>query len=121
MYIFTQVYRDLATVTQADLDTVIRNFKWVADQLKYLIPSPTSLIVILMGSPSDKDHCDKIAKYAQQLGLIVELRVCSAHKGTQETLRILAEYEGIGKKVLKRKITHIYLLALNRSNDKPKR
>ncbi|KAF7389984.1 hypothetical protein HZH68_011841 [Vespula germanica] len=104
-----QVYRNLISVTQADLDTVKRNFKWVADQLEYLIPPPTSLIVILMGSLSDKEHCEKIANHAKKLGLIVELRVCSAHKGTQETLRILAEYEGSGKKV-------VFITVAGRSN-----
>lgn len=87
------------TVTQEDLDTVKRNFKWVADQLDFLIPPVRSLVVILMGSPSDEDHCKKIAEHAKSLGLKVQLRVCSAHKGTQETLRILAEYEGTYEKV----------------------
>ncbi|XP_035742438.1 multifunctional protein ADE2-like isoform X1 [Vespa mandarinia] len=104
-----QVYRNLTSVTQADLDTVKRNFEWVVDQLDYLIPSSTSLIVILMGSLSDEEHCEKIANYAKKLGLIVELRVCSAHKGTQETLRILTEYEGTGKKV-------VFITVAGRSN-----
>ncbi|XP_003394105.1 multifunctional protein ADE2 [Bombus terrestris] len=95
-----QVYRNLNTVTQEDLDTVKRNFKWVADQLDFLIPPARSLVVILMGSPSDVDHCKKIAEHAKSLGLKVQLRVCSAHKGTQETLRILAEYEGTYEKVV---------------------
>ncbi|KAK9296847.1 hypothetical protein QLX08_009255 [Tetragonisca angustula] len=95
-----QVYRNLTTVTQEDLDTVKRNFKWVADQLDFLIPPTNSLVVILMGSPSDEDHCKTIAKHAKSLGLNVQLRVCSAHKGTEETLRILAEYEGIHTKVV---------------------
>ncbi|KAK2587545.1 hypothetical protein KPH14_003678 [Odynerus spinipes] len=95
-----QVYRNLTSVTQADLDTVKRNFKWVADQLEYLVPPASSLVVVLMGSPSDEEHCKKIAKYATDLGLRVQLRVCSAHKGTQETLRVLAEYEGTGEKVV---------------------
>lgn len=86
-------------MTQEDLDTVKRNFKWVADQLDYLVPPPSALIVILMGSPSDEEHCKKIANYAQALGLRVQLRVSSAHKETEETLRILAEYEGNGEKV----------------------
>lgn len=81
------------------MDTVKRNFKWVVDQLDFLIPPTNSLVVILMGSPSDVDHCKTIAKHAKSLGLKVQLRVCSAHKGTQETLRILAEYEGIHTKV----------------------
>ncbi|KAK1119403.1 hypothetical protein K0M31_013233 [Melipona bicolor] len=95
-----QVYRNLATVTQEDLDTVKRNFEWVADQLDFLIPPTNSLVVILMGSPSDEDHCKTIAKHVKSLGLKFQLRVCSAHKGTEETLRILAEYEGIHTKVV---------------------
>jgi phosphoribosylcarboxyaminoimidazole (NCAIR) mutase len=48
-----------------------------------------------MGSPSDEDHCKKIAKHCKELGLICQLRVTSAHKGTEETLKILAQYEGM--------------------------
>ena len=89
----------MSTVTKEDLDTVKRNFKWVADQLEYLVPPARALVVILMGSASDEEHCKKIGKYAKDLGLRVQLRVSSAHKGTEETLRILSEYEGSGEKV----------------------
>ncbi|XP_078045802.1 PAICS bifunctional enzyme isoform X1 [Augochlora pura] len=95
-----QVYRNLATVTQEDLDVVKRNFEWVADQLDHLIPPNNSLVVILMGSSSDENHCKEIAKHAISFGLNVQLRVCSAHKGTQDTLHILSEYEGISEKVV---------------------
>ncbi|XP_001607772.1 multifunctional protein ADE2 [Nasonia vitripennis] len=95
-----QVYRNLATVTQSDLETVKRNFKWVADQLEYLVPPPSAHVIIFMGSPSDEEHCKKIAKHATALGLKAQLRVSSAHKGTEETLRILAQYEGSGEKVV---------------------
>lgn len=81
------------------MDTVKRNFKWVADQLEYLVPPPSSQVIILMGSPSDTEHCKKIAMHANALGLNAQLRVTSAHKGTSETLRIVAEYEGTDKKV----------------------
>lgn len=94
-----QVYRNLTSVTDADLNTVKRNFEWVANQLEYLVPPPSSKVVIFMGSPSDKEHCEKIAKYASEFGLNVQLRVCSAHKASAETLRILSEYEGTGEKV----------------------
>ncbi|XP_059612192.1 bifunctional phosphoribosylaminoimidazole carboxylase/phosphoribosylaminoimidazole succinocarboxamide synthetase [Phlebotomus argentipes] len=95
-----QVYRNLTSVTQSDLDTVKRNFEWVSKQLEGLLPKNDSLVVILMGSASDTAHCEKIAKHCQDLGLNVELRVTSAHKGTRTTLDILAEYEGtMGKLV----------------------
>lgn len=47
-----------------------------------------------MGSASDMPHCEKIRTSCQQLGVPCELRVSSAHKGTEETMKILAEYEG---------------------------
>ena len=110
-----QVYRNLQKVTQEDLEQVKRNFEWVAEQLDYLLPEPRSLVinehfkncitisnnyylniqvVILMGSSSDTDHCLKIKKNLKDLGVPTEIRVTSAHKGTEETLAIAAEYEG---------------------------
>jgi phosphoribosylaminoimidazole carboxylase/phosphoribosylaminoimidazole-succinocarboxamide synthase len=90
-----QVYRNLKTVTNSDLETVKRNFQWVNDQLADIIPKNNHLVVIIMGSPSDKDHCQKIAKNCNDLGLNVEMRVSSAHKVTKGTLQIMSEYEGV--------------------------
>lgn len=104
------MYRDLSNVTQQSLETVKCNFKWVEEQLDYVIEAPTSLVVILMGSPSDEAHCREIAKHATVLGLKPQLRVCSAHKGTEETLNILAEYEGSGENV--RLKFHLFLLII---------
>lgn len=50
--------------------------------------------MVLMGSPSDLSHCEKIKKACATFGIPCELRVTSAHKGPDETLRIKAEYEG---------------------------
>ncbi|XP_077291494.1 PAICS bifunctional enzyme [Arctopsyche grandis] len=88
-----QVYRNLTSVTQSDLDVVKRNFTWVRDQLDFLKPEVPHLVAVMMGSPSDKEHCQKIAKYCRQFGLNVELRVTSAHKGTEDTLSVLRELE----------------------------
>ncbi|CAG5035265.1 unnamed protein product [Parnassius apollo] len=88
-----QVYRDLKNVTAADLDTVKRNFAWVKDQLDHLKPTIHHKVVVFMGSPQDKEHCNKIAKAAKDLGLSVDLRITSAHKATEETLRIMQQYE----------------------------
>lgn len=95
-----QVYRNLTNVTESDLDTVKRNFIWVAEQLDNIVPKNDHLVVILMGSIADKDHCEKIAGHCKDLGLNTELRVTSAHKSTKQSLNIVAEYEGtIGKLV----------------------
>lgn len=48
-----------------------------------------------MGSSSDSDHCMKIAEHCQKLGVPVQLRVTSAHKGTSSTLNVVAQYEGL--------------------------
>lgn len=90
-----QVYRNLASVTQDALDTVKRNFEWVSQQLDDIIPKSDNLVVILMGSPTDAEHCEKIAKFCKQYGLNAELRVSSAHKATANTLQIVREYESL--------------------------
>ncbi|KAI9585422.1 hypothetical protein GQX74_001269, partial [Glossina fuscipes] len=90
-----QVYRNLTSVTSADLDVVKSNFVWVSKQLQDIIPKNDHLVVILMGSASDLDHCEKISKQCKALGLNTELRVTSAHKGPEETLRIMREYESV--------------------------
>lgn len=48
-----------------------------------------------MGSTSDMAHCEKIRKACASYGIPCTLRVTSAHKGPDETLRIKAEYEGV--------------------------
>lgn len=90
-----QVYRNLTTVTDADLQTVKTNFEWIRDQMDNIIPQSNNLVVILMGSPTDTEHCEKIAKHCRQFGLNVELRVTSAHKSTRDTIQIVREYESL--------------------------
>lgn len=90
-----QVYRNLAKVTDEALEQVKINFQWVSKQLDGIVPKNDHLVVIIMGSPSDKEHCQKIAKHCHELGLNVEMRVSSAHKVTKGTLQIVSEYEGV--------------------------
>lgn len=104
-----QVYRNLTTVTESDLDTVKRNFQWVVEQLDHLAPPDDHLVVILMGSYSDKTHCEAVQAYCQKLGLKVEIRVTSAHKGTEETLNIVRYYESLGLKI-------VFIAVAGRSN-----
>ncbi|XP_078534997.1 bifunctional phosphoribosylaminoimidazole carboxylase/phosphoribosylaminoimidazole succinocarboxamide synthetase [Lissotriton helveticus] len=105
-----QVYRDLKEVTPEALQMVKRNFEWVAEKVELLLES-TSLcrVVVLMGSISDLMHCEKIKKSCANYGIPCELRVTSAHKGPDETLRIKAEYEGDG-------IPTVFVAVAGRSN-----
>jgi 5-(carboxyamino)imidazole ribonucleotide mutase len=51
------------------------------------------LVVILMGSKSDLEHCQKIADGCRGYGLETVLRIGSAHKSAEHVLAILHEYE----------------------------
>jgi len=104
-----QVYRDLQSVTQEALEQVKTNFKWIAERLDLLTPPPKALVVILMGSPSDEEHCAKIAKTCRELGVPCQMRVTSAHKGPSETLNIIAQYEGSG-------VPTVFIAVAGRSN-----
>lgn len=104
-----QVYRELKDVTPEALETVKRNFAWVAERVALLSPKPHARVVVIMGSPTDTGHCEKICAACRQYGVPCEMRVCSAHKATDEALNILAEYEGEG-------IPTVFVAVAGRSN-----
>ncbi len=51
------------------------------------------LLVILMGSPADREHARAIATAAERFGLSVEARVGSAHRTPEHVLGLLQGYE----------------------------
>ncbi|XP_025889284.1 uncharacterized protein LOC112942546 [Nothoprocta perdicaria] len=105
-----QSYRDLKEVTPEALQMVKRNFEWVAERVELLLKTKSQgRVVVLMGSPSDLSHCEKIKKACATFGIPCELRVTSAHKGPDETLRIKAEYEGDG-------VPTVFVAVAGRSN-----
>ncbi|XP_049742195.1 bifunctional phosphoribosylaminoimidazole carboxylase/phosphoribosylaminoimidazole succinocarboxamide synthetase isoform X3 [Elephas maximus indicus] len=105
-----QSYRDLKEVTAKGLQMVKKNFEWVAERVELLLKSESQCrVVVLMGSTSDLGHCEKIKKACGNFGIPCELRVTSAHKGPDETLRIKAEYEGDG-------IPTVFVAVAGRSN-----
>jgi 5-(carboxyamino)imidazole ribonucleotide mutase len=53
----------------------------------------TPLVVILMGSKADMEHCTKISDACKQYGLETVLRIASAHKTPEHAISILSEYE----------------------------
>ncbi|KAG7228748.1 hypothetical protein INR49_008526 [Caranx melampygus] len=105
-----QVYRDLKEVTPEAMQMVKRNFEWVSERVKLLLePQASGRVVVLMGSTSDMAHCEKIKKACTSYGIPCILRVTSAHKGPDETLRIKAEYEGDG-------VPTVFVAVAGRSN-----
>jgi 5-(carboxyamino)imidazole ribonucleotide mutase len=67
------------------------------------------LVVILMGSPSDQPHVDKIAHALEDMGIETKQRVASAHKTPQHLLQLLSEFEGIST-------PKVYITVAGRSN-----
>ncbi|HBX70513.1 MAG TPA: 5-(carboxyamino)imidazole ribonucleotide mutase [Chloroflexi bacterium] len=51
------------------------------------------LAIILMGSKSDLEYCQKIADTCQKFGIETTMRIASAHKTAARLLEILAAYE----------------------------
>ncbi len=67
------------------------------------------LVIILMGSKTDMEHCVKISDACKQYGLDTVLRIASAHKTAEYALAILQKYESDPR-------TKIYITVAGRSN-----
>jgi 5-(carboxyamino)imidazole ribonucleotide mutase len=67
------------------------------------------LVVILMGSKADMDHCTKISEACKQYGLETVLRIASAHKTPEHALSVLNEYESDDR-------PKVYITVAGRSN-----
>jgi len=67
------------------------------------------LVVILMGSKADLEHCTKISDACRQFGLETVMRIGSAHKTAEHALAILREYESESR-------PKVYITVAGRSN-----
>jgi 5-(carboxyamino)imidazole ribonucleotide mutase len=67
------------------------------------------LVVILMGSKADLDHCTKISDACKGFGLDTVLRIGSAHKTPEHAISILNEYEADER-------PKVYITVAGRSN-----
>lgn len=67
------------------------------------------LVVILMGSKADIEHCTKISDACKQFGLETVMRIGSAHKTAEHALTILREYEADPR-------PKVYITVAGRSN-----
>lgn len=66
-------------------------------------------VIIIMGSPTDKDHCDAIAAALDGFGLVHESRIGSAHKTPGHLVAMLEAYEAAGG-------PRVYITVAGRSN-----
>jgi phosphoribosylaminoimidazole carboxylase PurE protein len=69
----------------------------------------TPLVIILMGSKADQEHCTKIADAARGFGLEVVIRIGSAHKTPDHVTQLLREYEADSR-------PKVYITVAGRSN-----
>lgn len=67
------------------------------------------LVVILMGSKADREHCTKISDACKQFGLETAMRIGSAHKTPEHVLTILREFESDSR-------PKVYITVAGRSN-----
>ena len=67
------------------------------------------LVVILMGSKADLEHCNKISAACKQFGLETILRIASAHKTAEYALAIFQKYEADPR-------PKVYITVAGRSN-----
>ena len=67
------------------------------------------IVVILMGSPSDREHVDQIIAVLTPMGIECVQRIASAHKTPQRLLDLLGEYEGEPR-------PKVYITVAGRSN-----
>lgn len=68
-----------------------------------------SQVVIVLGSKSDLEHGEAIARSLEDFGVASEIRIASAHKVTRYLLDLLDAYERAGR-------TRLYITVAGRSN-----
>jgi 5-(carboxyamino)imidazole ribonucleotide mutase len=68
-----------------------------------------SLVIILMGSKVNLEHCHKIAEATRGFGLEVVMHIGSAHKTPEHVLLLLRKYEAEGR-------PRVYITVAGRSN-----
>jgi 5-(carboxyamino)imidazole ribonucleotide mutase len=67
------------------------------------------LVIILMGSKTDLEHCTKISDACKQFGIETVMHIASAHKTAEYALAILQKYESDPR-------PKVYITVAGRSN-----
>ena len=67
------------------------------------------LVILILGSPSDRPWSDQIAQALDRFAIPWEIRIASAHKAAQHLLELLARYEDDPR-------SKVYITVAGRSN-----
>ncbi|KAL1243334.1 Multifunctional protein [Trichinella spiralis] len=88
-----QFYRDLTDVQEKHLIELKGNYTWVVEKLKQFRTAPVGRAIVLMACERDSNFCEEIRAHLLRLGVPCFLRVTSAHKSTNKTMKMLTEFE----------------------------
>ena len=81
----------LDNIIQVNEEIVVNNF--LSEHIK-------NSVVIIAGSESDKDHCNKIKDSLRSNNIYSRIYYCSAHKNTKGVLNILDSYESQNRNIV---------------------
>ncbi len=88
----------MSQVTEEGLAQVLANFEWVLERVLEMkaraSASVRGRVVCVLGSASDVPVAKEVEAVLSQLMVPCVVRVCSAHKTTEELLQLVAQYEG---------------------------
>ena len=104
-----QVYRNLATVSAEDLDSVKARYEEVAERVARFQKSTGGFVAILMGSAADAPHADRCVKALAHLGISSRRHVASAHKTPTFVLQLVQQLDGMLGRL-------VYITIAGRSN-----
>lgn len=104
-----QVYRNLKETTPEALKEIASNYRWVAEMIGEFLSPPSCLVVVVMGSSSDRPFAEPLLDALKKFEVETEVHVISAHKASRYLLDRLCRYEGSGKSL-------VYIAVAGRSN-----
>ena len=65
----------------------------ITDSFRVAVEENLGGVVILAGSGSDEKHIDKVVQEVRRYALPVEVRICSAHKQSEDLINLVREYD----------------------------
>jgi phosphoribosylaminoimidazole carboxylase / phosphoribosylaminoimidazole-succinocarboxamide synthase len=104
-----QIYRNIATPSAADLDSVKAKYEEVAERVGRFTKRSGGFVGIVMGSSSDAPHVERIAKALGGYGVPSRSHVASAHKTPLFALQKIQQLDNMLGKV-------VYITIAGRSN-----
>jgi phosphoribosylaminoimidazole carboxylase / phosphoribosylaminoimidazole-succinocarboxamide synthase len=104
-----QIYRNLSTPTAGDLETIKKKYEEVAERVAKFQKTSGGLVCIMMGSPADAAHADRIAKALSIFGIPSRKHVASAHKTPQYALALIQQMDNMLGRI-------VYVTIAGRSN-----